>query len=513
MIKVITDALSIEPLRIAVAGYIDLNVVDGSAFFLAGLTKMCSQCPGLNVDLVAATPIDKYTVIDEVVGLPNVSIIEPPNKSSESPFNPVRRLTRSQYARLLADLESQNSYDAIIIRDTETAFHFAQLAPSSVPKLSVYVTGIASTKSKIVEEPLHQLTLLGRVGARFLTQTEVMKEILIRDVCNISSDAVEVLPPHVPDSPEPFNELINTAELPTNLVYAGKFFPAWNLDKILASFKSVSKQNRGLRLSVAGDAFRDDPEDPFYRNNVEYLLRNTSQIRWYGSLSRKETRKLIQGSDVGISWRREELGESAELSTKILEYGSLGTPAICNRTPMHERLLGSDYPYFCNSMAEFKSILKRLGTSRTDHHEAADRCFVASEPYQYSRVFPSFLRFVTGSSGDVLVKTERGLSPLKTFNQIINGSGVIRGNELIITPEPNGVNAVLLSQMYRDYLDFWRSISSGHAGSRGVSTPQSNSDSESLAIELAKTKLELNRFRNSRFGKLQRKYHRLKRIL
>ena len=54
--------------------------------------------------------------------------------------------------------------------------------------------------------------------------------------------------------------------------------------------------------------------------------------------------------DIGLSWRHPDLDASLELSTKVLEFGQLGLPVILNRTPMHEALLGADYPLFAASL-------------------------------------------------------------------------------------------------------------------------------------------------------------------
>jgi glycosyltransferase involved in cell wall biosynthesis len=60
--------------------------------------------------------------------------------------------------------------------------------------------------------------------------------------------------------------------------------------------------------------------------------------------------RLAAEGDVGLSWRHPELDSSLELSTKVLEFGQLGLPVILNRTPMHEALLGADYPLFAASL-------------------------------------------------------------------------------------------------------------------------------------------------------------------
>ena len=69
-------------------------------------------------------------------------------------------------------------------------------------------------------------------------------------------------------------------------------------------------------------------------------------VIWHGGQPRAEAMRLAAAGDIGLSWRHPELDASLELSTKVLEFGQLGLPVILNRTPMHEALLGADYPLF-----------------------------------------------------------------------------------------------------------------------------------------------------------------------
>src|SRR2546429_9858944 len=75
-------------------------------------------------------------------------------------------------------------------------------------------------------------------------------------------------------------------------------------------------------------------------------------VTWHGGRSREEARRLPGSCDIGLSWRHPDLDASLELSTKVLEFGALGLPVILNRTPMHEALLGADYPLFAVSLAD-----------------------------------------------------------------------------------------------------------------------------------------------------------------
>ena len=77
---------------------------------------------------------------------------------------------------------------------------------------------------------------------------------------------------------------------------------------------------------------------------------------WHGGQPRAEAMRLAAAGDIGLSWRHPELDSSLELSTKVLEFGQLGLPVILNRTPMHEALLGADYPLFAASVDDVADV-------------------------------------------------------------------------------------------------------------------------------------------------------------
>jgi glycosyltransferase involved in cell wall biosynthesis len=120
---------------------------------------------------------------------------------------------------------------------------------------------------------------------------------------------------------------------------------------------------------MVGDKVHNDPRDPTYSKRMQAALGEapaapdsspdsspgaggTPGVIWHGGQSRAEAMRLAAAGDVGLSWRHPELDASLELSTKVLEFGQLGLPVILNRTPMHEALLGADYPLFAASLED-----------------------------------------------------------------------------------------------------------------------------------------------------------------
>jgi len=85
--------------------------------------------------------------------------------------------------------------------------------------------------------------------------------------------------------------------------------------------------------------------------------------------------------DIGLSWRHPSMDASLELSTKVLEFGILGLPVILNRTPMHEALLGTDYPLFARDLADVADLSAQAATDPAAARLAASRTAAAAARY------------------------------------------------------------------------------------------------------------------------------------
>lgn len=387
--------------RVLVAGYININVIDGSAFFLAGVSSMLAGSPFVQVGLLTANPIVTTEVVDEVLYLENIEVIDPYSQTQRSRFcvpPEGSSMTRSHYADLIADIS--DDYDAIILRDTETASLLIEKEPELASKLHAYVTGITSASVALPDSLVRQLNALNEAGTSFLCQTEIIKNRIFDTIPAVNEEKVFVLPPHVPDAEGPFEEIYHGSKRPNRFIYTGKFFKDWNTDKILAGFKSTVSQGNDIELEIAGRQFRKSEEDPHFIANNRWLLDSTPRLNWHGGVPRIVSRSLIKGAHIGIGWRSERLNTSSELSTKILEYGALGRPSILNRTELHEELLGNDYPLFANSMSEYKHLLATLPEQPELVEEAAKRCYDVALKHTYSFVRPKLLGYLGNRFSD-----------------------------------------------------------------------------------------------------------------
>ena len=143
------------------------------------------------------------------------------------------------------------------------------------------------------------------------------------------------------------------AGTPLRLVYTGKFAPRWNTLEMTELPALPAARGVASELHMAGDKIHDDATG--YQQRMRDALEGDG-VTWHGGHSREEAMRLTASCDIGLSWRHRDLDTSLELSTKVLEFGALGLPVILNRTPMHEALLGADYPLFAVSPADVVAV-------------------------------------------------------------------------------------------------------------------------------------------------------------
>ena len=146
------------------------------------------------------------------------------------------------------------------------------------------------------------------------------------------------------------------------LVYTGKFAPRWNTLEMTQLPSLLAAPGVTADVHMVGDKVHDDPRDPSYRRRMRSALGEVGTtpsaggVVWHGGQPRAEAMRIAAEGDIGLSWRHPDLDASLELSTKVLEFGQLGLPVILNRTPMHEALLGADYPLFAATLDDVVAV-------------------------------------------------------------------------------------------------------------------------------------------------------------
>jgi len=209
-----------------------------------------------------------------------------------------------------------------------------------------YLTDFPQDPDAVEDGHREELGAIATASRFLLCQTDELRSYLETHV-PASRGRTALLRPVIDDMPEEPPEDLGV--LPPGgpaIVYAGKFARRWRTEELLTALPALRERLPSARVIAVGDKVHDEPADPGFNDRMTRALETTEGLEWLGALPRDEVQDVLASADFGYSVRDPELDASLELSTKLLEYGRAGVAPMLARTPMHERLLGVDYPLF-----------------------------------------------------------------------------------------------------------------------------------------------------------------------
>ncbi|WP_028985128.1 glycosyltransferase [Sporichthya polymorpha] len=379
--------------RAMVYGHVDLNLIDGSAIWVQGIVQTLSNA-GCQVDLVLKAPIKTDRLTAPLAALPNVTLVKPFEDAllPELANGKSNGLTPPQVSQVLKALDTKAPYDLVVVRGLPAV---SRLVADDVAtgRLWTYLTDVPQSVVEATPEAVSQLTAIAKASRFLLCQTEELRgffEGLVPEACGRSV----LFPPVAPEvtgveSPPP-----PSADSTLKLVYTGKYAPRWNTLEMAALPEQLAARGVNAELHMVGDKVHDDPKDPTYKERMQSALESGKGVVWHGGQPREKAMQLAGAAHVGLSWRDADLDDSLELSTKVLEYGVLGLPAVLNRTPMHERLLGPDYPLFVDGigadgpdhgLAEVVGLIAGVATDPARYALARERTGAAAAQHTMTK--------------------------------------------------------------------------------------------------------------------------------
>lgn len=370
------------PLRVLVYGDVNLNLIDGSAIWLTSVVSMLNQDPSIKVDVLLKRSITKPEVTAGIRELPNVRFIDvfADPTYQDAPYVERKVLQADEAAGLIDELMKKEKYDLAFVRGFQLAYDLSQYE-QTMAKTWTYITDFTHDHTQASEEELARLKQIASRSARMLCQTEAMKTYF--ESFLPTDRPFLILNPMIPN----VKDAVPTFTKPNDrLVYTGKFAPLWYSTEILDAFAKL-RADYPAELHVAGDKFNQDPNNPNFKQNILARLKSDDGLTWLKGIPRADVETLIESSAIGVSWRHPELDASLELSTKLLEYGSLGKPVLLNRNPMHELILGPDYPLYVNSEQEFIEKAKLALTDEAVYRDAATRLYEMAQYYTFTNTY------------------------------------------------------------------------------------------------------------------------------
>ncbi len=361
-------------LRIALYAEVDPNLVEGPAIWLAAVAEMLSR-GGCDVTVLLRAPRQRDEVLSAIDGAPGIAVVEPLALGAASGG---RQLSARRAVRLLAELDTAAKFDGVILRGRRTARE-AAADPVFRGRLAFYLTDLPRLPPGSGWFRRADLARTLRCASLLLSQTPEIADCLKQQFSLPEGVATALLPPIADD--RAFGLAPARAPAPgevLRLAYVGKFAPAWNTVEMAALPALLARHGCRAELHVAGNKFIPHSYPRFARR-MRTALANPG-VRWTGGLPRLDALRLAASCHVGLSWRAPQLDGSLELSSKLIDYGAVGLPAICNPTPMHRRLLGEDYPLFAATASEVTAAILRAaadpavwGAARAAVHNLAIR--------------------------------------------------------------------------------------------------------------------------------------------
>ncbi|MGK5529916.1 glycosyltransferase family 1 protein [Streptomyces sp. URMC 129] len=361
-----------------VYGDVDLNLIDGSAIWAQSMVQALTMA-GCDVRLVLKAPVRTGRLVDPLLELPGVTVVRRPDSARE-PLSPV------QASHLLTRLDEDESCDLLLLRGRKLV---AQVVTDGRfdGRIWAYLTDIPQSAAEMTEEAAADLGRIADASRHLLCQTEEMRCFIETWVPSACGKCL-LYPPNVP-APDVEPAARDAAGDPVRLVYMGKFAPRWNTLEMTGLPRALAGRGLTAELHTVGDKIHDDRLRPDFRIRMEQALHGFPGVVHHGGVPRQEAMRIAAGCDIGLGWRHPELDASLELSTKVLEFGTLGLPVVLNRTPVHEALLGTDYPLFVpgrGTLDDAAGAVARAVRSPGDYRTAATRCRDAASRFALDRV-------------------------------------------------------------------------------------------------------------------------------
>ena len=364
-------------LRVLLNGDADMNALDGSAIWVQS-TAQTLAAAGCHVTVLLRTPVRTRRLLEPLEALPEVHIVRPFEDRLWDARHGGDRLTAQESAALMRRLDEPAPFDVVLVRGFELASRVVY-GGGFGGRLWAYLTDFPQSIAQLNRAARERLTDIALASRFLLCQTEELRDYL-EAVVPAACGRCVLFPPVVQGVDLPAVPR-TAAGTPLRLVYTGKFAPGWKTLEMTRLPGRLAALGIPAELHAIGDKVQEDPADPSYRRRMLRALRSAPGVVWEGGQSREETIRRSAGADLGLGWRDRALDASLELSTKVLEYGSVGLPVVLNRTPMHEQLLGPEYPLFGRTEDDVVAVIAAAARDEALYRDAAARCFSAAERF------------------------------------------------------------------------------------------------------------------------------------
>ncbi|WP_454611349.1 glycosyltransferase family protein [Labrenzia sp. MBR-25] len=293
--------------------------------------------------------------------------------SGESDLLPGLKITARTAPLAVKILQEANNYDFAVVRGFDEA---SSISDTNILPVVPYITNLSPNSILISSGKEKHLSMsqLFRNAPLVLAQTEGIRQIFEEIEPSVSGKTV-LMKPLLPE--EIFSGAVykpnHKLKASAQLVYAGKFASEWGTRDLIRLTQDLQKGEFDCAVHVFGDKVH--VETPDFGTEVRSWL-NSDLITHHGRADRSVILSSLRDADIGYAYRSGNVVQSPEISTKLLEYIATDTVPILNRSPIHEKYMGTNYPYFADSYDELWTVVQKAikdGEGRKKHLKMAKK--------------------------------------------------------------------------------------------------------------------------------------------
>ncbi len=283
----------------------------------------------------AASMYSQIGQVDVITDSLNVTQIEKLGFSKDLNIMGIDQNTHSAKCDAISKLDRKNDYNYIFVRGEELLEHIYLYEPNLYrTKVVAYITNENLGVSRNIK--LFESAKLVRF------QTKQHLEFYLDKGYKGENGYVET--PSIDDK----SSIVDDKEY--DMIYIGKIAPGWKVDKF---FKIAMRYPEKKFCLVYSSIFNNMPAE--HKAIIELGMESLDNIDIFFKASREECAQLLAKTRFSYCYRTNKIDNngSREISTKLLESINANCFPVLRKTNMHVELLGEDYPYFIESIADF----------------------------------------------------------------------------------------------------------------------------------------------------------------
>lgn len=325
-------------MKIAIIAEQNFNLIDGSTIWLLNVCKLLARTPDIQATLILSHHLENTILADEVPN--NIQIVDTESLKSIAHF-PDNRLTDKTLIPVLSAWENEKgAFDRFFVRGESYLTYLLQ-HPRYRDRTIAYASSIIPD---IATETPDWLKAGLAANAPVVVQSDVAK-CALESLCDYPADLVHTVPPIVF---QPGSDAKQPARTVT-LCYSGKIDKYYGLDWFIDICRATFDLPKIKVHIIAGkDTYRSRSPDFF--KSMDLLRHDINAKKLKGvsldtAVSHSTAKNLMAKARLAYCLRHPQYDDNIEISTKIVEFCTLGVPPILNDNGLNRSLFGDDYPY------------------------------------------------------------------------------------------------------------------------------------------------------------------------